>query len=72
MECMDLSAIISAEDSDLMELFVKTGRMDELVEAFAYAGKSLLVITSVRGGTGQRTKKMRAKGWTPTLWSVAS
>ena len=70
MECMDLSALIASEDSDLLDLFVKTGRMQELVEAFAQAGKTLLVITSVKG-SGSRSKKLRAKGWTPDLWSVA-
>lgn len=70
MECMDLSAVIAAEDSDLLDLFVKTGRMQELVEAFAHSGKSLLVMTSMKGGSGTRSKKLRIKGWTPTLWSV--
>ena len=72
MECMDLSALIASEDSDLLDLFVKTGRMQELVEAFAQAGKTLLVITSIKGGAGSRSKKLRAKGWTPDLWSVAA
>jgi nuclear pore complex protein Nup107 len=70
MECMDLSALIAAEDSDLLDLFIKTGRMQELVEAFAYAGKSLLIITSTKESNGSRSKKLRAKGWTPELWSV--
>lgn len=71
MECMDLSALIAAEGSDLLDLFVRTGRMQELVEAFAYAGKTLLIITSIKGGSGSRSKKLRAKGWTPDLWSVS-
>jgi nuclear pore complex protein Nup107 len=75
MECMDLSSLIAAEDSDLLDLFIKTGRMQELVEAFAYAGKSLLIITSIKesnGSRSKRSKKLRAKGWTPELWSVKS
>jgi len=71
MECMDLSALIAAEDSDSLDLFIKTGRMQELVEAFAHAGKTLLVITSIKGGSGSRSKKLRIKGWTPDLWTVS-
>jgi len=70
MECMDLSALIAAEDSDLLDLFVKMGRVQELVEAFALAGKTLLILTSVKQGSGSKSKKLRARGWTPELWTV--
>jgi nuclear pore complex protein Nup107 len=72
MECMDLSALIAEEGSDLLDIFIKTGRAQELVEAFAHAGKTLLVTTSIKGSTGARSKKLRAKGWTPDIWSVRS
>jgi nuclear pore complex protein Nup107 len=71
MECMDLSSILAAEDSDVLELFMKVGRMQELVEAFASAGKSLLLITSAKGSSS-KSKKLRTKGWTPELWTVKS
>jgi nuclear pore complex protein Nup107 len=67
---MDLSALVAAEDSDLLDLFVKTGRMQELVEAFALASKELLILTSQKQGSGTKSKKLRAKGWTPELWTV--
>jgi nuclear pore complex protein Nup107 len=70
MECMDLSALIASEGSDLLDLFVKTGRMQELVEAFAQASKALLLATSSRQGTGARSKKMKVRGWTQELWTV--
>lgn len=70
MECMDLSAVIAAEDSDLLELFDKTRRMHEMVEAFAIAGKELLILTAQKPGGGAKSKKLRARGWTPDLWSV--
>ncbi|TAQ83577.1 hypothetical protein B7494_g8097 [Chlorociboria aeruginascens] len=70
MECMDISSVVAAEGSDLLDLFVKTGRMQELVEAFANASKELLILTSARPGGSSRSKKLRAKGWTPELWSV--
>lgn len=70
MECMDLSALVAAQESDLLDLFIKTGRMQELVEAFALAGKELLILTSQKQGSGSKSKKLRAMGWTPELWSV--
>lgn len=72
MECLDLSATMAAEDSDLLDLFVKTGRMQELVEAFALTSKALLVVTSGKSRSGAGSKKLRARGWTPELWSVRS
>jgi nuclear pore complex protein Nup107 len=68
MECMDLSSILAGEDSDLLELFMKVGRMQELVESFAAASKSLLLITAAKGSS--KSKKLRTKGWTPELWTV--
>lgn len=70
MECMDLCALVAAEDSDLLELFVKTGRLQEVVEAFAQASKALLIATSSRQGTSSRSKKMKVRGWTQELWTV--
>lgn len=71
MECMDLSTLLAAEDSDLLGLFVKTGRMQELVEAFASVSKRLLITTSTgRKSNGSKSKKLRAKGWTQELWNI--
>ena len=70
MECMDLAAVVADEDSDLLELFTKTGRMEELVEAFASASKSLMMITSAKQGTTSRSKKRRVKGWKQEVWTV--
>jgi nuclear pore complex protein Nup107 len=70
MECMDLAALVADEDSDLLGLFMKTGRMQELVEAFAAASKSLLLITSAKQGPASRSKKLRTKGWSQELWNI--
>ncbi|KAH8808390.1 107-domain-containing protein [Xylogone sp. PMI_703] len=70
MDCMDLSALIATEGSDLLELFVKTGRMQELVEMFATASKELLIITSDKPGSKSASKRIRAKGWRQDLWNV--
>lgn len=70
MECMELSALIAEDDSDVLDIFMKTGRMQELVEALAMASKTLLLISSQKQGPGSRSKKMRLKGWTQDLWNV--
>jgi nuclear pore complex protein Nup107 len=73
IECMELSALIAEEDSDLLNVFIETGRMQELVEILAIASKSLLLVTSTRQASGSRntsSKKMRLKGFTQSLWNV--
>ena len=70
MECMELTAVVAGEDSDVLEVFMKTGRVKELVEAFALASKDLLVLTAHKATPGSRSKKLRRKGWTPELWNV--
>jgi len=69
MECMDLSALIAAEGSDLLEIFNKSERIGELVSFFAQAGQELLIVTSQKT-TQSKSKKLRSRGWTPELWSV--
>ena len=68
---MELSTIIAAEDSDLAELFVKKGRMKELVTAFAQNSKGLLASNApAKGKVGGTNKKLRALGWTRGLWDI--
>jgi nuclear pore complex protein Nup107 len=68
--CMDLSVEIAKEGSDVLLLFEKTGRMQELVQAFALASKQLLILSSDKKSAGSRSKKLRSKGWTHDLWSI--
>lgn len=76
LEAMDLAATIAGKDSDLAELFVKTGRMKELVEAFASCSKALAAEAPENtkkkvGKTGSTSaKKLREMGWSKELWSV--
>ena len=70
LTCMDLSVDIAKEGSDILALFEKTGRLQELVEAFASASKQLLILSSDKKSTGSRSKKLRSKGWTHDLWSI--
>ncbi|QSZ30382.1 hypothetical protein DSL72_004905 [Monilinia vaccinii-corymbosi] len=72
LRSMDLATVIAGEDSDLLELFSKTGRMPELVNALASASKQLLIASSKtkRSSTAQNSKKMKERGWTTELWNV--
>lgn len=69
LECMEFSTLVADEDSDLLKLFMKNGRLQELVELLAFASKNLLLVTSQKGSTS-RSKKLRSKGWTHELWTV--
>lgn len=71
LEAMDLAATIAGKDSDLAELFVKTGRMKELVEAFASCSKALAIHAADGKKEGRTSaKKMREMGWSKDLWTV--
>lgn len=74
LEAMDLAATIAGKDSDIAALFVRTGRIKELVEAFASCSKALAAEPAEGSGkkkAGQASaKKMREMGWSRELWSV--
>lgn len=77
LEAMDLAATIAGKDSDIAALFVSTGRIKELVEAFASCSKALAAEPAEGGSkkkaskAGQTSaKKMREMGWSKELWSV--
>lgn len=73
LDCMELASIIAAEGSDILDLFTKTGQMQKLVEAFALASKSLLLVSSTpQSKKSPRSKKLRLKGWSQELWNVKS
>ncbi|POS80389.1 hypothetical protein DHEL01_v201199 [Diaporthe helianthi] len=71
LEAMELAATIAGNDSDIAALFVKTGRMKELVEAFASCSKALAIQSADhKKGTHTSAKKMREMGWSRELWTV--
>lgn len=73
LEAMDLAAIIAEPDSDIAALFVTTGRMAELVEAFASCSKALVSEhdkDKKKTSKATSAKKMREMGWSKELWSV--
>ncbi|OAQ91520.1 nuclear pore complex protein [Purpureocillium lilacinum] len=70
LESMELATIVAERNSDLMGVFVKAGRMTELVEAFAACSKALAVATGEKRATGSSSKKLRAMGWSRDLWAI--
>lgn len=71
LEAMELAAVIAEKESDLAQVFVRAGRMKELVEAFASCSKALAVWTSdKKAAPGGASKKLRETGWSRELWSV--
>lgn len=67
---MDLATAIAAPDNiDLTNVFLETGRMQELVQAFAES--SLAMIRLTEGGAKKEPSKKRATaGQTMRLWEV--
>lgn len=71
LEGLDLATTIAADDSDLAEVFVHTGRMPELVESFARISKAVLQLNKEgKSKSGSGGKKMRDSGWSRTLWDI--
>jgi len=69
---MELSATIAAEGSDLADLFVKTGKMKQLVEAFAADSTALLFSTSSEKGLTKPSRRAKERGWSRDLWKVST
>lgn len=70
MQSMDLAATIAEENADVVQLFQATGRMQDLVHAFAEASKTLLLISSEKKGGRSRGKQARISGWQLDLWNI--
>lgn len=62
IDSMDLSVIVADEQNMLIDAFVTAGRMRELVDSFAHASKSMLVLKAEgkkwRGGKGREGKDL--------------
>jgi len=70
LEVMNLAPTIAQKDSDILELFTKTERMQDLLTSFARASKTLVVVSSERKQRSGQTKKMKLKGWNYDLWNI--
>lgn len=70
LQALDFSTLIAAESSDVSELFLKKGRMKDLVEMLAQISKCLLLANEQRKDAALTTKKRRALGWSNKIWDV--
>lgn len=67
---MELATLITARDSDVLNLFVEAARVKELLEAFTATSKTLAIATGEKRATGTGSKKLRELGWSRDLWSI--
>ncbi|PHH91262.1 hypothetical protein CDD83_1124 [Cordyceps sp. RAO-2017] len=70
LECMDLAGLVAERNSDLAQVFVKAGRMRELVESFAACSKALATMNVDKRAAGSSSKKLRETGWSRDLWAI--
>ncbi|KAI1824244.1 nuclear pore protein 84/107 [Xylaria intraflava] len=70
LECMELASVIAKKDADVAALLMKTGRMKELVEAFANCSKALAITSNEKKAPGGSNKKLREMGWSRELWAI--
>lgn len=69
---MELSVLVANEDLGLTEVFVKAGRMRELVSAFAQTSKAMLVLRGKGQHKPWRTKMNRREGRDGGVWDLGT
>ena len=67
LKCLDLAAIVAAEDSEVAECFIDAGRMSELVDAMAVVSKSIL---RAQEQGKKLAKSKRLDGQTLAIWNL--
>lgn len=74
LECMQLAAVITEQNSDLESLFVEAKRVGELLEALAASSKAMAISKGEKKGKvmGMGKRKIKERGWSGDLWSVKS
>lgn len=73
LRSMDLATIIADDENQLAQLFVESGKIDELVQDFASNSQKLLTRreTGTAKATGMEAKRMRQEqGMNIDIWSV--
>lgn len=70
LQCMDLATIVAAEDSGLAECFTATGRLGELVTAFALSSKAILRLNEANSNKSMKGKKKGRTGMDLGIWNV--
>lgn len=69
LQCMQLAAVVAAQDSDVAACFNSAGRMSELVDAFAITSKSILKANE-QGSKTSKGRKKSQHGETLELWTI--
>jgi len=71
LESMDLATVIADDKNKLSELFVESGRMEELVGALADSSQSVVEGRELHGKhAGVTKRKTREMGWSLGIWGV--
>ncbi|KHJ35159.1 putative nuclear pore complex protein [Erysiphe necator] len=70
LEAMEVSSILADEDSDVLETFIRTGRLHEMVDNLARASKTLLTVSSSKQKSVSRSIRLKKQGRTLKLWNV--
>lgn len=69
LKCMDLAALVAAEDSDLAGCFLSAGRMPELLDSLALSSRNMIQAEE-RGHRAKSRRKL--DGGTLDLWIAKS
>ncbi|EPQ65661.1 Bgt-1967 [Blumeria graminis f. sp. tritici] len=67
---MEVSSILADDDSDTLDLFVKTNRLQDMIDNLARVCKSLVISSSGEQKHASRTKRMKRRGWNIESWDV--
>ncbi|KAI9804280.1 MAG: Nucleoporin nup84 [Piccolia ochrophora] len=70
LQSMHLSTLIAATDSDLLEPFIATGRLQELVTQFAASSREILLGVEEKKGAKRGGRKRGELGETLAIWNV--
>jgi nuclear pore complex protein Nup107 len=70
LEALNLATMIASEGADFVELFLKTGKMKDLVESLAGDSAALLFSTGPGKQNRKPTKKIKERGWLRDIWRI--
>lgn len=68
---MELATTVAAEESGLAEIFLKSGRMPELITAFALNSKAILQASDHMRRQGKSKRKTKELGQSFDIWNIA-
>ena len=69
LQCMELSSLVASKDSDVLTCFLATGRLTELVTAFAFSSKAMLRANEQKSSKA-KGKKRSGMGDSLAIWQV--